>query len=62
MELKWKAEGRVPTVGENEAEMVELRKQIHRERANAARRVRNEAMRSLGLKKVRGALGGTYWE
>ncbi len=23
---------------------------------------RDDAMRSLGLKKVRGALGGTYWE
>ena len=28
----------------------------------AARRARDEVMRSLGLVKVRGALGGTYWE
>lgn len=33
-----------------------------RKRARERRRGRDEAMRSLGLKKVRGALGGTYWE
>lgn len=27
-----------------------------------ARKARNEAYRSCGLIKVRGALGGTYWE
>ena len=27
-----------------------------------ARRERNQAMRDLGLKKVRGARGGIYWE
>ena len=26
------------------------------------RKERDEAMRSLGLKRVRGALGGIYWE
>jgi len=31
-------------------------------KARAARKVREDAMRSLGLKKVRGNLGGTYWE
>ena len=31
-------------------------------RRNAARRARDEAARSLGLVKVRGALGGTYYE
>lgn len=31
-------------------------------RRNAARRDRDQAMRDLGLVKVRGALGGTYWE
>lgn len=31
-------------------------------RARRARRSRDAAMRSLGLVKVRGALGGTYWE
>lgn len=29
---------------------------------NADRRARDDAMRSLGLTKVRGAMGGTYWE
>jgi hypothetical protein len=33
-----------------------------RVRAREARKARDEAMRSLGLKKVRGSLGGTYWE
>lgn len=33
-----------------------------RQRRNANRRARDEAMRSLGLTKVRGAMGGTYWE
>jgi len=31
-------------------------------RAKANRKAREEALRSLGLVKVRGALGGTYWE
>lgn len=29
---------------------------------NATRRAREDAYRSCGLVKVRGALGGTYWE
>jgi hypothetical protein len=29
---------------------------------NAARQSREQAMKDLGLTKVRGALGGTYWE
>jgi hypothetical protein len=33
-----------------------------RKRANKARRERNQVMRDLGLVRVRGALGGTYWE
>ena len=33
-----------------------------RVRRNAIRREREQAMRDLGLVKVRGALGGTYWE
>ena len=31
-------------------------------RARANRRAREAAIRSLGLVKVRGNLGGTYWE
>lgn len=31
-------------------------------RRNAIRRERDQAMRDLGLKRVRGALGGVYWE
>ena len=30
--------------------------------AAIARNERNDARRSLGLKRVRGTLGGTYWE
>jgi len=33
-----------------------------RQQARARRRERAEVMRSLGLKRVRGALGGEYWE
>lgn len=31
-------------------------------RRNRTRRENDQAMRDLGLKKVRGAQGGTYWE
>jgi len=33
-----------------------------REKRNADRRERHQAMTDLGLKRVRGALGGTYYE
>jgi len=33
-------------------------KELH----NARRRERDQVMRDMGLKKVRGNLGGTYWE
>lgn len=33
-----------------------------KDRKNKARRERDQAMRDMGLVKVRGALGGTYWE
>ena len=35
---------------------------IKREAKKQARREREELLRSLGLKKVRGNLGGTFWE
>jgi len=35
-------------------------KRRHRAREN--RKAKEEAMKSLGLKRVRGALGGTHWE
>jgi len=41
--------------GANLAEMKKARKRT-------ARKEREAIMRSLGLTKVRGALGGTYWE
>lgn len=31
-------------------------------RKNLRRRERDQAMRDLGLKRVKGSLGGTYWE
>jgi len=40
----------------------EKRETQNRERRNALRRARDQAMRDLGMVKVRGALGGTYWE
>jgi hypothetical protein len=33
-----------------------------KDRKNAARRARHQAMLDLGLKRVRGALGGIYYE
>lgn len=33
-----------------------------KQRAAAARKARDEAMRSCGLVKVRGAMGGVFWE
>lgn len=33
-----------------------------RKRANFLRKSKDDAMRSLGLVKVKGCLGGTYWE
>jgi len=38
------------------------RKSLSRKRAAQQRRERDAVLRSLGLSKVRGALGGTYWE
>jgi len=35
---------------------------LRRLRRSAARRAKDDVMRSLGLVRVRGALGGTYWE
>jgi hypothetical protein len=35
---------------------------LRRVRRNTARRAKDDVMRSLGLVRVRGALGGTYWE
>jgi len=35
---------------------------LARQRASAARKAQHEALTSLGLKRVRGALGGTYYE
>ena len=32
------------------------------DRKNKARRERDQAMRDIGMVKVRGALGGVYWE
>lgn len=35
---------------------------IRRQRARENRKAKEAAMKSLGLVKVRGALGGVYWE
>lgn len=41
---------------------LETRKAEQNAQRNSARRAREAALRSCGLVKVRGALGGTYWE
>lgn len=38
------------------------KEQARRKRARRARKEREQALRDLGLVKVRGNLGGTYWE
>lgn len=38
------------------------RDEVRRLKARIARRERDEARAALGLTKVKGALGGTYWE
>ncbi len=51
--------------GENRCpscEELEVKTKAKRERAKQQRRARDAAMRSCGLVKVRGAMGGTYWE
>ncbi len=50
--------------GENRCQACELNEvnKARKARAKAQRQARDEAMRSLGLVKVRGAMGGTYWE
>jgi len=45
-----------------ETSAVEDRKRISRIRANNNRKAKDQAMRDCGLVKVRGALGGIYWE
>ncbi len=49
----------VPVSLTREAEVLA---EVKRLRHNKARRSRDQAMRDLGMVKVRGALGGTYWE
>lgn len=48
--------GRFDTKEQAEKELV------NRKKRNLARKERDEVMRSCGLTKVKGALGGTYWE
>ncbi|MDQ1291959.1 MAG: hypothetical protein QG615_1769 [Nitrospirota bacterium] len=46
----------------SEAQWREQCKQARLAKRREARKARDEAYRSCGLVKVRGALGGTYWE
>lgn len=46
----------------NKVEIEEAKKEAARKKAKAKRDAMKDAMESLGLKKVRGAMGGTYWE
>jgi len=43
-------------------ERMAAREEVRKLKARIARREREETLRSLGLVKVRGNLGGTYWE
>lgn len=44
------------------AEEREQKEKARKARQKAARKAREDAYRSCGLVKVRGALGGVYWE
>ena len=46
----------------SDAQAVADAENIKRAKRNKARRDREQLMRDMGLVKVRGALGGTYWE
>ena len=51
--------------GENRCqgcEEIEAKSKAAKARRNTNRRAREDALRSCGLVKVRGAMGGTYWE
>jgi len=50
--------------GENRCAVCEDEVQsfVRKAKARARRRAREELLRDCGLVKVRGALGGTYWE
>jgi len=47
--------------GENQCEECERKARVSKRR-KAARQERDAVMRSLGLVKVKGAMGGIYWE
>ena len=48
--------------GDNKCQTCEEKRTARNAKAKANRRAREAAMRSCGLVKVRGAMGGTYWE
>ena len=47
---------------EADAVLVEVARLRRNKASRIARRSRDQLMRDLGMVKVRGALGGTYWE
>ena len=55
---RFKAEG-VDVIAQNRAEEKRKARNL---RAKEARKARGDAMRSVGMVKARGALGGNYWE
>lgn len=50
------------SVAPGESSVARLFAERSKVRAKRARKAKDEAYRSCGLVKVRGALGGTYWE
>jgi hypothetical protein len=49
-------------ISEEEIRQSRIDRESRNKRARENRRERDKAMRSIGLVKVHGALGGTYWE
>lgn len=49
--------------GENKCQECDTAQSVEkRQRAKRARSAKDQAMRDIGMVKVRGAMGGTYWE
>lgn len=48
--------------GDDFRERMQGREDVRKLKARIARRERDQAMRDMGMVKVRGALGGTYYE
>lgn len=54
--------GMTATCGATECQQRANRAKVYGKRARARKKGRDQVRRDMGLMKVRGAMGGTYWE